>query len=141
MKIFSIIFLTCTSLFAAQDQGSNLLDRFNHKKDIATFPPFSRKDIPELLKIAESTEVTTQCPVNALSSRYVDRCLKGTIALWAIEGIRQGKYPSLNPVLYDSKDEKKDEVALLSEARRKYQNWWARGGRGDPLKKSSLKWY
>lgn len=139
MKILFALFLVCFSFAKAFAEEPFPLNKFREAKPMET-PLITRKDIPRLLKISESTDVISECPQNLLSSRYVEHCLMGTVALWAIEVARQGKIPSLNPILSDRKRTDLSEKELLAKARAVYQKWWEKGGKGDPLKGTNLRW-
>lgn len=136
-----IIFFLYITHSMAFGQNAFPLDRFLLAEKNMKFPEMSREDIPRLLKMADSIKVVEKCPANPLSSQYVKKCLEGTLALWTIEGIRQGKYPSLNPVLHDTERKVLSDKALLKKAERLYLDWWSKGGKSDPLYGTSLRWY
>lgn len=139
--LFFILFLFAR-FSAAKEQLPFPFNKFKENPSSIEFPNFTKKDIPELLEMAKSSDVMSYCPAHLISSRRMDSCSKGVVALWTIEGIRQGKYPSLNPILYDVKNKDKKELKLLSQATNAYQKWWfSGGGKGNPLKGTTLRWY
>lgn len=119
------------------------------------------KDIPMLLKMAKSKKMQSPCPSNSLSSRHHATCSEGILAMWFIEGVRQGgRYPSLNAILLSTddlsvdplKNEKidfqKKSQSHHDEGLRIYTEWWEEVKSDeklmntiDPLKGSKLVWH
>ena len=63
-------------------------DKFNRGLNNKS-PKFSWDDIAELLKLAENDEVIGEVPKRDISSYLQDKAIKGMVALWYIEGIRE----------------------------------------------------
>ena|ERR1700722_14235010 len=122
-------------LFAAMHRGT-------YKE--MEFPVLGWEHVPALLERAPSRAMLKSFPVNPLSSMMQDRCPEGIVALWLIEGIRQGgRYPSLNPVCKgeNSKDTQQRAVAA-------YLRWWQKvrsdpsaAAKRDPFAGTDLSWY
>jgi hypothetical protein len=84
-----------------------------------------------LLEHADSMVFLKTFPVNPLSSRPIDRCVEGMMALWLIEGVRQGgKFPSLNPPYYRDAVDGKESGPVRGNVQKKlvqaYRAWWAK---------------
>ncbi len=102
-----------------------------YKHDVVGFPDLSWSDIPALLEKAEGTTELKNFPTNPYSSRIEKTCTEGVMALWLVEGLRQGnKYASLNAVLVPAADAErvpgKQEEATQALAARAYRVWWAK---------------
>lgn len=119
-----------------------------------TFPYLIWEDIPELLKIGNSTIIINKFPINVISSSITSECQLGIIALWMIESIRRcdGKlplfcslYPSSNPVLKGHIPDSYDMLTIAYEA---YRKWWEdtktmnrdKATKINPLENTGLKW-
>ncbi len=93
------------------------------------FPDLSFEDIPALLELGESEQALKSFPRSPISSQFEATCSEGMIALWLIEGIRNGrKFPSLNALCFKkgqigkdwtSKSENNHEPVLDA-----YKTWW-----------------
>jgi hypothetical protein len=118
------------------------------------FPRLGLADVPALLELADSTRRLKSFPRTAFSSQYEAECSEGMVALWLIEGVRQGgKYPSLNSLCFKqgadmtnwtrASEDNHKEVAKL------YRAWWEKAEALpddkakmiDPLKDSGLVWH
>jgi hypothetical protein len=108
------------------------------------FPALGPDDIPALLQMADNTKTLKSFPVNPLSSYIPESTNEGVLALWLVEGIRQGgTYPTLfTPSEADLKDPKVQPA--LAKA---YRAWWAQVKdkpdemrKVDPLKDTKLNW-
>jgi hypothetical protein len=108
------------------------------------FPALGWSHIPALLERAPSRARLKAFPVNPASSRMQAECSEGILALWLIEGIRQGgKYPSLNPICRGSSDEDSQQRAVQA-----YLRWWQKvkddpgaAAKRDPFADTELSWY
>jgi hypothetical protein len=118
------------------------------------FPRLELADVPALLEYADSTRVLKSFPTNPLSSHLLFECKEGIVALWLVEGIRQGgKYPSLNAVCRKAGEKAQDEAAAAAAdhraAARAYRAWWEKARalppeeakKLDPLRGTDLRWY
>jgi hypothetical protein len=119
------------------------------------FPALTWADIPALLERVDSVAVLQTFPVNSESSQRETTCTEGMIALWLIEGVRQGsKFPSLNALCFKRGVEKGEKWSKASEANHKelarlYRAWWKKVKELDPkkaaavnpLKGTDLAWY
>jgi len=118
------------------------------------FPNLVWADIPDLLKIADSTTVLRTFPRNSLSSQRQPECTEGMVALWLVEGIRQGgRYPSLNAPCFKQgvkeKNWSKASEKNHAELTKVYRAWWERvrhvdrekASKIDPLRGTTLHWY
>ena len=120
------------------------------------FPRLDMTDVPALLELADSTKVLKKFPTNPLSSQLELQCSEGMVALWLIEGVRQGskgiKYPSLNALCFkddvQAKNYTEESEANHKEVAKAYRAWWnkAKGLSAekakelDPLKGTNLHW-
>lgn len=118
-----------------------------------SFPDLTLSDVPALLKLGESDRILKTFPRNLISSQFETNCSQGMVALWLIEGIRQGKgYPSLNSLCLGNNPNK--DWTAESENNRKavlasYQQWWKETmaqmakhtQANDPLAKANLNWH
>lgn len=73
--VILIAILTMSGI-ASANPDSFPLDKYRGQDSLLKFPDFFRKDIPNLLKVAASTETVTDCPANGVSSRYVASVLR-----------------------------------------------------------------
>ena len=120
----------------------------------APFPELEWKDVPALIEIGRSNRELKTFPRITISSRYEATCPEGIVALWLVEGIRQGgKYPSLNALCLSvdvegsnwTQQSAKNQDRLL----KCYEDWWKQAGpttpqaaaKVDPLKDSKLVWH
>lgn len=132
-------------LFTSMRQGS-YTDR--------GFPRLVWGDIPALLNRGESTVVLHAFPRNNESSQFEPACTEGMVALWLVEGIRQGsRHPSLTALCLKqgptkgpwSKQSEENHPAVA----RAYRAWWRRVqylppkrvAKMDPLHGTQLHWY
>ena len=103
--------------------------------DYIELPPFDSKDIPELLKYINDSQVITNFPISTTSSFIGPDCKLGVYALWTIESIRvcsiEGethlfRFPSGNPILIfkDSGSGTLDSDIAHQAAAKAYQDWW-----------------
>jgi hypothetical protein len=118
------------------------------------FPRLDLTDVPTLLGFADSTKTLTTFPRNPLSSQLELQCSEGMVALWLIEGVRQGsKYPSLNALCFKGKVEGTDWTKASEdnhkEVAKAYRAWWEKAKTLmpekakaiDPLKDTGLSWH
>ena len=115
------------------------------------FPELTWDDVPSLMQIAESELVIANTPTNPLSSFRQTDAREGVIALWLVEGIRQGsKFPSLNCMLVDGESNlPHNHPSLHSIALDHYQKWWKQVEPKPveedtdlaPMTDSKLRWY
>ncbi len=105
------------------------------------FPKLGWKDIPALLKMANSQRVLKSFPTNPLSSQSMDECLEGVAALWLIEGLQEGgNLPSLNPILIEREAglplgqavSIEQQRKLLPKAQAAYGAWWKKAKDAGP---------
>ena len=117
------------------------------------FPRLDLTDVPALLEYADSTKTLKSFSRNLLSSQFEPECSEGMVALWLIEGVRQGsKYPSLNALCFKGKVEGTDWTKASEdnhkEVAKAYRAWWAKAKdltpekakAIDPLKDTGLSW-
>jgi hypothetical protein len=120
-------------------------------------------EIPQLLRLGNSTEMITGFPVNPLTSSCQERCQLGVYALWLIESARRtgpdslvnhtSRFPSMNPKLFKrsggvSRESDDDQAQLLNTAWHAYLAWWdlyQKKGREaardtDPLEGTGVAW-
>jgi hypothetical protein len=108
------------------------------------FPALGWSHIPALLERAPSRAKLKAFPVNPASSRMQAECSEGILALWLIEGIRQGgKYPSLNPICRGAREEDSQQRAVQA-----YLRWWQKvkddpnaAAKRGPFADTELSWY
>ncbi len=118
-----------------------------------TFPQLDLADVPTLLEYADSTKPLRSFPRNPLSSQLEVDFSEGMVALWLIEGVRQGdRYPSLNALCFKAggggKDWSKASEDNHKEVARAYRAWWEKAKSLphdpakalDPLKGTGLAW-
>lgn len=132
----------------------SLFDSFRKNEYRArSFPDLTLCDVPALLKLGESDRILTTFPRNLISSQFEINCSEGMVALWLIEGIRQGKgFPSLNSLCLGNDPDK--DWTTESENNRKavlasYQQWWKETmaqmtkhvQANDPLAEGNLNWH
>lgn len=104
----------------------------------ASFPDLKWDDVSDLLMMASSQRSLSSFPSNPLSSFRQSSAHEGIVALWLIEGLRQGgpkcggpggRFPSLNPRCFSTlepkgggsdNDESNDHAAMLKQ----YRSWW-----------------
>ncbi len=116
------------------------------------FPELSWDDIPSLLIKSKSFGSLESFPTNPISSQAQFECTEGVIALWLLEGIRQGgNFPSLNPQLCqrmaddavdrgnDNENSKDSQELSPNQLQAKtadlYAEWWISVG-PDPTEES-----
>ncbi len=117
------------------------------------FPELTWDDIPALLARSESTRELTRFPRSPISSQFESTCREGMVALWLVEGVRQGgRFGSLNALCFDGPAEDANWRGA-SEANHErilfaYRKWWKtvseRGDSGaaiDPLEGTGLRWH
>jgi len=123
-----------------------------NKYDRNDFPPLTWQDIPSLMELADSDRELTSFPCNPLSSSIqFGGCREGVVALWLVDGIRQGKkFPSLNCYCHKGDtDTRKDGGQIHKELAQAYRAWWKkaeqegpfRGSQLDPLEGTDLRWH
>jgi hypothetical protein len=125
--------------------------------DFIDLPPFDSKDIPELLKYVDDTQIIKNFPINLSSSLHVPECELGIYTLWTIESIRvcsivadahPFRFPSATPLLrFKIADSGvvDNEIAhpAASEA---YKDWWNSNNdfqlikNTNPLENTEYKW-
>ena len=117
------------------------------------FPDLALSDVPALLMLGESDRILKTFPRNLISSQFETNCSEGMVALWLIEGIRQGEgFPSLNSLCLGNNPNK--DLTAESESNRKvvlasYQKWWKdtmaqmanQAQVNDPLAEANLNWH
>lgn len=164
-----------TSLFAIGDEGSKKTreatatkkervrnmrvkalfeDMRDGKYGDRRFPALDWTDIPALLELADSTTSLKAFPRNSISSQRQAECSEGMVALWLIEGIRQGgKFPSLNALCFKKGRQAKNWCKASEENHKEvakaYRTWGRKvesldrqnAGGIDPLKGTNLYWY
>lgn len=158
--------LAGTPLIRSQDPLESLTEEESRVRQLFTtfrsgeyrgsaFPELEWKDIPALLKMAESKRELTCFPRNPLSSQYVEESLEGVVALWLVEGLRRnGEFPSLNALCLDKRAEARGDFESQSRASHGriimlYAQWWkANSMRGEkdakkdnPLESTAYHWY
>ncbi len=114
------------------------------------FPDLRWEDIPVLLKLGGSKEKLKRFPINPASSQAEQVApTEGVVALWCIDGIRQGgTFPSLNALLARGGKIDRTEVAQ-NRADEAYQQWWKKvekmsvedARKLKPLDGTGLRWY
>lgn len=127
----------------------------------ASFPKLGWEDVPGLLALADSTKLLTSFPRNPLSSQLEKECTEGMVALWLIDGIRQGgKYPSLNALCFKAGKQpgnwQKASEENHKDVAKAYRDWWERvrqadknrspkpgekARASDPLQGTNLHWH
>lgn len=118
------------------------------------FPKLDLTDVPALLEYADSGKILKSFPRSPFSSQFEATCSEGMVALWLIEGIRQGgKYPSLNSLCFKSGVESKNWTKTSEdnhkEVAKAYRAWWdkaksltpEKAKALDPLKDTGLSWH
>ena len=93
------------------------------------FPKLELADVPALLELADSAKPLKTFPRSPFSSQYEPECSEGMVALWLIEGVRQGgKFPSLNALCFKTGGVAKDWTAASeanhAEVAKLYRAWW-----------------
>ena len=119
-----------------------------------TFPQLELSDVPGLLTYADSTRTLKRFPTNLLSSQRQVECSEGMVALWLVEGIRQGgKFPSLNALCFKAGVQKQDWTKASEdnhkEVAQAYRAWWSKAKKLPPheakaivpLQGTNLSWY
>lgn len=133
----------------------------NGKYDTMGFPPFTFKDIPELLRYRNNNRIIANFPINPVSSFAGYDCKLGVYILWTIESIRTAannkermflKFPSQNPILAKRDPDKLIRVyddASHEIAAKAYFDWWNNNITNksfgdfkhiDPLEKTDYRW-
>ncbi len=120
----------------------------------SSFPTLSWEDVPDLLARSTSTRVLTDFPRSPWSSQYEETCSEGMLALWLLEGVRQGgRFASLNALCFSGKVESENWSAASESnherVRQAYQDWWSRveglprseAAAVDPLEGTGLHWH
>ena len=119
-----------------------------------SFPTIEWSAIPRLLVLGAEKRPITNFPRNPDSSQFEESCSGGMVALWLIEGLRQGgRFPSLNALCF-SKSPVEGNWGEASEANHEavlaaYRRWWKEQGERpreeaaavDPLAGTGLHWY
>ena len=102
----------------------------------------------------DSTKTLKTFPRNPLSSHVEPECSEGMVALWMIEGVRQGgKFPSLNALCLRPAVERmnrmKESEENHKEAAQAYRAWWDKAKtltleqamKINPLQGTNLAWH
>ena len=118
------------------------------------FPKLDMTDVPALLEYADSIKTLKAFPRSPFSSQAESTCSEGMVALWLIEGVRQGgKFPSLNSLCFkrgvELKDYSKASEDNHKDVAKAYRAWWEKAkslqgeeaSKIDPLKDTGLSWY
>ncbi len=96
-------------------------------------PDFDVNDIAELLNFRNDQFITSNFPVNPLSSYYMEEVTVGMYVLWTIESVRMEEikdpnfylFASLNPrVLTESTGATVDQNMILHDVAKAYFDWW-----------------
>ncbi|MCB9832254.1 MAG: DUF4943 family protein [Planctomycetes bacterium] len=138
--------ITVARLFAAMKAGEYAR---------RSFPELGWEDLRALLDRAASRETLTDFPRNPISSQYQVECSEGMVALWLMEGIRQGgHFASLNALCFRDAMADGQDWGAASEANHEallaaYSAWWekarvrsvAEAAMIDPLAGTGLHWY
>jgi hypothetical protein len=142
----------------AQEEGQRVKKLFEAMRSgeyvEIEFPKLDLTDVPALLEYADSTKTLKIFPRHTLSSQYEATCSEGMVALWLIEGVRQGgKYPSLNSLCFKVGVEAKDWTKASEDNHKNvvkaYRAWWdkakflsaEKAKALNPLKDTRLSWH
>jgi len=107
------------------------------------FPRLDLSDVPALLEYADNTRTLNCFPTNLESSQHQGECSEGMVALWLIEGVRQGgRYPSLNPLCFkkgvQTKDWNQASEDNHKEVAQAYRAWWSKAKKLLPQEAKAL---
>lgn len=155
LSVSLLIFASCNKAKEAE-KSPFITQLIECTYDERYLPDLSPTDISSLLSHRNDKTILCKYPANPISSFYSDEVTAGMFALWTIESIRitelnntdqpQARFPSLNPILSDDKDQTKDQNDLQDAAAEKYQDWWSSGMiesekiKVNPLEETNIVW-
>ncbi len=150
---------SCTSESSAREDGVNRVAELF--EELASgryaemgFPALDWADVPALLDRGQSKRELHEFPRNPDSSQYESRCREGIVALWLVEGLRQGGcFPSNNALCFSGPVDGSDWTGASEVNHGRlfgaYRAWWdevgklpkARAVAVDPLAGTGLSWH
>jgi hypothetical protein len=162
----SLIILTGCDKNDSENTNSFVVTKYiellkSNNYDSLDLPMFTYKDIPELLRYRNETQIITNFPHNPISSLYRPECKLGMYVLWTIESIRAVsinseflimRFPSQNPILVQRNSEALDLVTdnvSHNIAAKAYFDWWENNKQNDfdefknidPLNNTDYRWH
>ncbi len=115
----------------------------NGEKLWTEMPAFTMKHVPQLIEHAKDTSLIPDLscvPVNPISSRLMwphnrpGKVILGEYLLWCAQYAISGRFPSLDPFLVNSNEEKIGNGITAKEVlhvQKLYENWWLLYGEKD----------
>ncbi len=162
MKFVSLLVVTLFFLGCERETESSRVHEYmyairNEMYQSFYLPAFGPSAIPVLLTYRTDHKIIEHYPCNPISSFRGDSVTVAHIALWTIESIRTtwlkpednvySRYPSLNPLLFDTAFVIGNSFELLDSVADRYAGWWSKDSLSaeerlliDPLAQSTFRW-